>query len=69
MPVEANLRTIQFLFMKQEKVNKTVSGVCMRRIFPKFETLNIEMTIMELKKYLYQKVKYAYNTDQEMKSD
>lgn len=63
------MKTLQFLFMKQEKVNKSISGVCMRRILPRFETLNIEMSIMELKRYIYQSVKYLYKSNQDMTED
>ena len=41
----------------------------MRRILPRFETLNIEMSIMELKRYIYQSVKYLYKSNQDMTED
>ena len=62
---DQNYKTFEVLFMKQEKHGKLISGTTMRRIYPRFEKLNIDMNILELKKLIYSKVRFLYKEAQQ----
>lgn len=46
--------------MKMVKYGKNISGETLRRILPRMELLKETMTILDIKKYIFNKVKYVY---------
>ena len=46
--------------MKQVKYGKRISGEHFSKSLPRLEYLHEDMTIMQLKKMIYEKVKYIY---------
>ena len=47
----------------------TFGGEIKGEIFPRLDLLSLDWTILDIKKYIYAKVKYAYKDGVELKSD
>jgi len=46
--------------MKQGKNGKTIFGENHKKVLPRFEYLNNGMTVLELKKFIFDKIKYIF---------
>lgn len=56
----ANYKLIECIFMKPTRFGRTISGETINKVLPRFEYLNLDSTIMDIKKFFFEKIKYAY---------
>ena len=68
-PSELEYKDFEIMFMKQEKIGKNICGATMRKLIPRFENLNTRMSVMEFKRFMFQKLKYMYKKESEMDDD
>jgi hypothetical protein len=55
-----DMKLVELNFMKPVKYGKYPSGESLRRVFPRLEYLSNSMTILDIKKFIVEKVKYLF---------
>lgn len=51
---------IQLQLMKLTKYGKSISGETLARVVPRLEYLNLDMTVLDIKKMIFEKVSHIY---------
>ena len=55
-----NKKLVEILLMKPVKYGKLISGETINRVLPRFEFFSLETTILEIKKFMLEKLKFIF---------